>query len=189
MVEQQPSKLNTRVRFPSPAPILSMPCRCRQFSFRRTRLRLCRQEFPSYKYQDYRAHHAARLLHSPTAQAWLTRHSCPFPVNVKRRNPPRPGSTLVRIFRHEKISDVISNARSDDDRHRGFQQTQLCPRWRRQHHELAGLSAAASGIQAAIVTARSATVLRPSAQGATSASALTELARPCGRMGPSMDRR
>src|SRR4051794_306384 len=27
MVEQQPSKLNTRVRFPSPAPRLSMPAR------------------------------------------------------------------------------------------------------------------------------------------------------------------
>jgi hypothetical protein len=110
--------------FPSPAPILSMPCRCRQFSFRRTRLRLCRQEFPSYKYQDYKAHRAPRLLHSPTAHAWLTRHSCTISnekVTVKRRNPPRPGSTLVRIFRHEKISDVISNARSDDDRHRGFQ--------------------------------------------------------------------
>src|SRR5437667_11274718 len=33
MVEQQPSKLNTRVRFPSPAPIISTACRIICFSF------------------------------------------------------------------------------------------------------------------------------------------------------------
>src|SRR5204863_10116192 len=43
-------------------------------------------------------------------------------------------------------------------------------RWRLEYSELAGLSAASSGIEAAIVTTRRATVLRVSTQVATSAS-------------------
>ena len=38
MVEQQPSKLNTRVRFPSPAPIFFRRDRSPRFSFRQARL-------------------------------------------------------------------------------------------------------------------------------------------------------
>src|SRR5258708_14740026 len=46
-------------------------------------------------------------------------------------------------------------------------------RWRSKYYELAGLSAASSGIEAAIITTGRAAVVHPSAQVATSASALT----------------
>ena len=74
---------------------------------------------------------------------------------------------------HEKFSEVVFNSRSNSDGGRRFKRTRVrARRWRGKYSELAGLSAASSGIQAAIVSGRP-TVLHPPAQVATSASALT----------------
>src|SRR2546430_16415087 len=76
-------------------------------------------------------------------------------------------------MRDEKFSEVASNARSDSGGRRRIKRARArARRCRGKYHELAGLSAAPSGIAAAIVTTRRATVVHLSAQVATSASAL-----------------
>src|SRR6266446_3471643 len=71
--------------------------------------------------------------------------------------------------RHEKFSEVVFDSRSNSDGGRRIDRTCVrARRWRSKYYELAGLSAASSGIEAAIVPKR-ATVFHLSAQGATSA--------------------
>src|SRR6476660_7217118 len=66
--------------------------------------------------------------------------------------------------RHEKFSEVVSHGRSHGDGSRCFERAAVRARRRRsKHSELAGLSAAPSGIEAAIVSTPGATV--PSTQG------------------------
>src|SRR5437762_8800573 len=73
-------------------------------------------------------------------------------------------------MRHEKFSALTFGARSDSDGSRCFMRTRVRT-WRGiKYSELAGPSAASSGIEAAIVTTRRATVFRVSTQVATSAS-------------------
>ena len=94
-----------------------------------------------------------------------------------------PASARNRRFqspegiRHERISEMASNACGDNDRNRGFRRTRPRPRRRSKYHELAGLSAAASGIEAAIVTTRR-KAARTSTQDATPA--LTDERVPAG---------
>src|SRR6476646_11504286 len=73
---------------------------------------------------------------------------------------------------HEKFSETASGARGNSDGGRRIERAFVRARRRRggKYPKLAGLSAASSGIAAAIVTTRRATVLRLPAQGATSAS-------------------
>ena len=82
-----------------------------------------------------------------------------------------PLSILGKDMRDEKFSEVASNARSDSGGRRRIKRARArARRCRGKYHELAGLSAAPSGIAAAIVTTRRATVVHLSAQVATSAS-------------------
>src|SRR5882757_9363159 len=90
---------------------------------------------------------------------------------VSGREPP-PSALLGSC--HEEIPEILLNSGRGDDRIRDFKRTHVRTRRRcRKHHELPGLSAAASGIQAAGLTTRRAAVCDPSTQMATSASALT----------------
>ena len=76
--------------------------------------------------------------------------------------------------RHEQISEIGSDGRSASDRNCRLKCAGLCSRRRGEHHEFSRLSAAASGIEAAGITAGRAASLRPSrTQAATSPPALT----------------
>jgi hypothetical protein len=74
--------------------------------------------------------------------------------------------------RHEEIGEMAAGARGDDGRDRDFKRTHPRPRRCAKYHELAGLSAAASGIEAAGGAAQRADVFCPSAHIAASASPL-----------------
>jgi hypothetical protein len=73
----------------------------------------------------------------------------------------------LQDFRHETFPETVSGRCRDSDHRRCFKRARLRSRWWRQYHELAGLSAPPSGIQATIVTAPRANV--PSPQVAASA--------------------
>jgi hypothetical protein len=63
---------------------------------------------------------------------------------------------------HEEIPEIVLNSSRGDDRIRGFKRTHVrTRRGCRKYHELPGLLAAASGIQATGVTPRRAAVCDP----------------------------